>query len=112
MCDRVAVMYAGEIVEQTDVKSLFASPKHPYTQGLIGSVPILGSVQDELATIPGAVPNLIDLPPACRFAPRCVYAGQDDCTVVAPELREIRPGHWVRSAHPASERTRQPVGVS
>ena len=58
MADRVAVMYAGEIVEETDVRSLFAAPQHPYTRGLIGSVPVLGSVQDELATIPGSVPNL------------------------------------------------------
>jgi oligopeptide/dipeptide ABC transporter ATP-binding protein len=95
MCDRVAVMYAGEIVEQTDVKTLFASPKHPYTQGLIGSVPILGSVQDELATIPGAVPNLIDLPPACRFAPRCVARVQlsvPHCEEIHPELRPVDEG--------------------
>jgi peptide/nickel transport system ATP-binding protein len=95
MCDRVAVMYAGEIVEQTDVKSLFANPKHPYTQGLIGSVPILGSVQDELATIPGAVPNLIDLPPACRFAPRCVARVQlsvPHCEEIHPELRAVEEG--------------------
>ena len=95
MCDRVAVMYAGEIVEQTDVKSLFANPKHPYTQGLIGSVPILGSVQDQLATIPGAVPNLIDLPPACRFAPRCVPRVQlsvPHCEEIHPELRPVEEG--------------------
>jgi peptide/nickel transport system ATP-binding protein len=95
MCDRVAVMYAGEIVEQTDVKSLFANPKHPYTQGLIGSVPILGSVQDQLATIPGAVPNLIDLPPACRFAPRCVPRVQlsvPHCVEIHPELRPVEEG--------------------
>ena len=62
MCDRVAVMYAGEIVEHTDVTSLFRRPLHPYTQGLIGSIPVVGAVQDELAVIPGNVPNLIDLP--------------------------------------------------
>ena len=69
MCDRVAVMYAGEIVEQSDVSSLFAHPKHPYTVGLIGSVPRLGEDREELSVIPGTVPNLIDLPEACRFAP-------------------------------------------
>ena len=58
MCDRVAVMYAGEIIEQTDTRTLFRKPLHPYTQGLIGSVPILGQPKDELATIPGMVPNL------------------------------------------------------
>ncbi len=71
MCDRVAVMYAGEIIEQTDTRTLFRKPLHPYTQGLIGSVPILGQPKDELAVIPGMVPNLINLPPGCRFAPRC-----------------------------------------
>ena len=72
MCDRVAVMYAGEIVEQADTPTLFADPKHPYTRGLIGSVPTLGVLKDELTTIPGSVPNLVDLPAACRFAPRCL----------------------------------------
>ncbi len=102
MCDRVAVMYAGEIVEQTDVRSLFADPKHPYTQGLIGSVPTLGQVQPELTTIPGAVPNLIDLPPACRFAPRCrarIEKSVPYCEEIHPELRlveEGQVGHDVR----------------
>ena len=72
MCDRVAVMYAGEIVEETDVVSLFREPLHPYTKGLIGSIPVVGAVKDELAVIPGNVPNLIDLPKGCRFAPRCL----------------------------------------
>jgi oligopeptide/dipeptide ABC transporter ATP-binding protein len=101
MADRVAVMYAGEIVEQTDVRSLFASPKHPYTQGLIGSVPTLGQVKAELATIPGTVPNLIDLPPACRFAPRCVPRVERSvpfCLEIHPELRPVEnsQGHDVR----------------
>jgi peptide/nickel transport system ATP-binding protein len=55
-------------------------------------------------TIPGRPPDQLEPPEACRFAPRCTYAGMDDCNVVPPELREIRTGHWVRSAHPASER--------
>src|SRR5512141_2444145 len=71
MAERVAVMYAGEIVEQTDVNSLFANPKHPYTRGLIGSIPVLGEIKERLDVIPGSVPNLINLPPGCRFAPRC-----------------------------------------
>ena len=99
MCDRVAVMYAGEIVEQTDVRTLFRDPKHPYTRGLIGSIPVVGDIRDELAVIPGNVPNLIDLPPGCRFAPRCtarVEAGLQRCTVDHPELREIAPAHDVR----------------
>jgi oligopeptide/dipeptide ABC transporter ATP-binding protein len=99
MCDRVAVMYAGEIVEQTDVRTLFASPKHPYTQGLIGAVPVPGEIRDALATIPGSVPNLIELPPGCRFAPRCtarVQHGNPLAERLHPELRPVVAGHDVR----------------
>jgi oligopeptide/dipeptide ABC transporter ATP-binding protein len=101
MCDRVAVMYAGEIVEQADTATLFADPKHPYTRGLIGSVPTLGQVQEELTTIPGSVPNLIDLPVACRFAPRCLPRVAQDvphCETEHPELRPVGTftGHDVR----------------
>jgi len=99
MCDRVAVMYAGEIVEQTDVITLFRRPRHPYTQGLIGSIPVVGDVRDELAVIPGNVPNLIDLPVGCRFAPRCLIRIQEDVELASeihPQLRPIGPGHEVR----------------
>jgi oligopeptide/dipeptide ABC transporter ATP-binding protein len=99
MCDRVAVMYAGEIVEQTDVTTLFRRPRHPYTQGLIGSIPVVGVVKDELAVIPGNVPNLIDLPSGCRFAPRCLVRLQEKvelATQLHPYLRPIGPGHDVR----------------
>jgi len=71
MAERVAVMYAGKIVEQAAVKPLFSEPLHPYTQGLIGSIPVLGKIKDRLEVIPGSVPNLINLPPGCRFAARC-----------------------------------------
>jgi oligopeptide/dipeptide ABC transporter ATP-binding protein len=99
MCDRVAVMYAGEIVEHTDVTSLFRDPLHPYTRGLIGSIPIVGDVKEELAVIPGSVPNLIDLPKGCRFAPRCSARIAENVTIapeVHPLLRPVRPGHDVR----------------
>jgi oligopeptide/dipeptide ABC transporter ATP-binding protein len=99
MCDRVAVMYAGEIVEQTDVHTLFARPSHPYTRGLIGSIPVPGVIRDELEVIPGNVPNLIDLPAACRFAPRCrirVEEGVAGCTEIHPELLALEAGHDVR----------------
>ncbi len=99
MAERVAVMYAGEIVEQTDVNSLFDEPLHPYTQGLIGSIPVLGEVKEKLDVIPGSVPNLVNLPPGCRFAPRCQARfkyGLNICTEVKPELEEIKPGHLVR----------------
>jgi len=99
MCSRVAVMYAGEIVEQTDVRTLFRDPKHPYTQGLIGSIPILGKTKEELVVIPGNVPNLVDLPPGCRFAPRCkarVKRGLEICSREKPELKPVAQGHAVR----------------
>src|SRR5574341_186567 len=99
MAERVAVMYAGEIVEQTDVNRLFDEPLHPYTQGLIGSIPILGEIKDKLDVIPGSVPNLINLPPGCRFAPRCQARIKYACTICAdvkPELEEVKPGHLVR----------------
>ena len=99
MAERVAVMYAGEIVEQTDVNSLFDEPLHPYTQGLIGSIPVLGEMKEKLDVIPGSVPNLINLPPGCRFAPRCQARLKYACTICAevkPELEEVKPGHHVR----------------
>jgi oligopeptide/dipeptide ABC transporter ATP-binding protein len=99
MCDRVAVMYAGEVIEQTDVRTLFASPRHPYTQGLIGAVPVPGVIQDELAVIPGSVPNLIALPEGCRFAPRCaprVAHNNVMATELHPQLRDVTGGHQVR----------------
>jgi oligopeptide transport system ATP-binding protein len=104
--DDIAVMYAGQIVEQATALDLFDHPEHPYTEALLGALPKFeGDPRHaRLATIPGRPPDLIEPPPACRFAPRCTYAGMDDCAIVPPELREIRPGHWVRSAHPTSER--------
>ncbi len=99
MADRVAVMYAGEIVEQAEVNSLFDEPMHPYTQGLIGSIPILGEIKEKLDVIPGSVPNLVNLPPGCRFAPRCqarVKYNLSICTKTEPDLNEAKPGHLVR----------------
>jgi len=99
MCERVAVMYAGRIVEEADVEMLFEAPCHPYTVGLIGSIPVLGQVKERLDVIPGSVPNLIDLPPGCKFAPRCrarIEHGLDICTQEEPPLRSILPRHTVR----------------
>jgi peptide/nickel transport system ATP-binding protein len=99
MCDRVAVMYAGEIVEQTDVVSLFRNPLHPYSRGLIGSIPVVGDLREELSVIPGNVPNLIDLPAGCRFAPRClarIEENVDNAFDEHPALRAVTSGHDVR----------------
>lgn len=99
MADRVAVMYAGRIVEQADVKKLFGNPLHPYTQGLIDSIPVLGQVKDRLDVIPGNVPNLINLPPGCRFASRCRSRdefGLEICFQIEPELLPAQPDHLVR----------------
>jgi oligopeptide/dipeptide ABC transporter ATP-binding protein len=99
MCQRVAVMYAGRIVEEATVEEIFASPKHPYTVGLIGSVPVLGVIKDKLAVIPGSVPNLVNLPPGCQFAPRCLARIEHNleiCRQQEPELKLVAPQHKVR----------------
>jgi oligopeptide/dipeptide ABC transporter ATP-binding protein len=99
MADRVAVMYAGKIVEEAAVDELFAQPLHPYTQGLIASIPVLGKVTDRLEVIPGSVPNLIDLPAGCRFAPRCRARLEHNlsiCDEVEPDLEFHTDGHGAR----------------
>ena len=99
MAERVAVMYAGEIVEQAESTELFDNPLHPYTQGLIGSIPILGKIKERLDVIPGSVPNLVDPKPGCRFAPRCVARvkyGLKICDDLDPRLEEVKPDHLVR----------------
>ncbi len=95
MCDKVAVMYAGQIVEYTDVYTLFDDPLHPYTEGLLAAIPVLGEVRDHLAVIPGSVPNLIRLPLGCKFSPRCPYV-KEYCTQNDPTLIEVKPKHSVR----------------
>ena len=97
--DRVAVMYAGQIIEQADIETVFDEPMHPYTQGLIASVPILGQVREVLEVIPGSVPNLVDMPPGCRFAPRCRAREEynlEICNHTEPDLDAYRTGHNVR----------------
>jgi oligopeptide transport system ATP-binding protein len=109
--DDVAVMYAGQIVEQASVLDLFENPEHPYTEALLGALPQLegeGVREGRLTAIPGRPPDLVNPPEGCRFAARCPYSEQDSCSEHPQELREIRPGHLVRSAHPTSERGRTP----
>ncbi|HEV8095750.1 MAG TPA: ABC transporter ATP-binding protein [Burkholderiales bacterium] len=94
---RVVVMYAGKVVEEARVADLFASPLHPYTQGLIRSIPRVDTAATQkkrLEQISGVVPSLLEPPPGCRFAPRCRYA-RAICTAETPPLREVRPGHKV-----------------
>jgi peptide/nickel transport system ATP-binding protein len=95
MADYVAVMYAGKIVEEAPVNELFESPKHPYTQGLLASIPVLGEVRDKLAVIPGSVPSLRNLPPGCRFAGRCSFV-MDICRVEEPGLLRLTPTRTAR----------------
>jgi peptide/nickel transport system ATP-binding protein len=102
---RVIVMYAGKKVEEADVDALFGRPLHPYTHGLLASIPrleIMGgrtanSVQ-RLKEIPGMVPALNNLPPGCTFAPRCAFA-DDQCRAQFPPYEQKRPGHWAACWH-------------
>ena len=99
MATRVSVMYAGRIVEQSEVNTLFDKPLHPYSRGLLSSIPVMGIVKERLDTIPGSVPNLINLPPGCKFAPRCLARIQNNltmCTEQEPDLIEHEPDHKVR----------------
>jgi oligopeptide/dipeptide ABC transporter ATP-binding protein len=115
--DEVAVMYAGQIVEQAATQELFDRPEHPYTEALLGALPQLEGEnvrRGRLRSIPGRPPDLIAPPQGCRFAPRCPHAGLGDgCVEQLPELRELRQNHLVRSRHPAGERAgeRQPVAT-
>lgn len=95
MCDRVAVMYAGNIVETAYVKELFKNPKHPYTIGLLRSIPRIDDPSKILITIPGNVPNLVTPPPGCRFHPRCPFVF-DRCKVEKPPTIEVSNGHTVQ----------------
>jgi peptide/nickel transport system ATP-binding protein len=101
VAQRVVVMYAGKVVEQASVEQLFANPRHPYTQGLIRSIPRIDMAairKTRLQTIAGTVPRLINPPAGCRFAPRCSFA-TDECRRAQPALRELEPGHKVACIH-------------
>jgi len=94
VADEVAVMYAGRIVEHAPVRQLFADPQHPYTIGLLGSIPRLDVDRERLSTIEGTVPGADRQPIGCRFSPRCPFA-DSRCSAEPPPLRELGPGHKV-----------------
>ena len=102
MADRVIVMYCGRKVEEGRVDRIFARPKHPYTLGLLRSLPVLGHAgpvgSAELAEIPGVVPSLDALPPGCRFSDRCRFA-TDRCRAENPPFEEAEPGHFTACWH-------------
>ncbi|HXB81473.1 MAG TPA: ABC transporter ATP-binding protein [Bradyrhizobium sp.] len=103
VCDEVAVMYAGEIVERASVDELFANPQHPYTVGLLGSIPRLGRRTSHLATIEGMVPNMARPPSGCRFAARCPFA-KAACVAAPPPFKNLSPAHWSRCIRAPLER--------
>lgn len=92
-CDSVAVMYAGRIVEYSDVERIFADPRHPYTKGLVNCIPDPTAAEQTLSPIEGTVPDLVNLPDGCNFAPRCLYA-IDECDTVDPWLRIVDTDHY------------------
>jgi peptide/nickel transport system ATP-binding protein len=95
MCDRVVVMYAGKVVEEADVYEIFENPQHPYTKGLLNSIPKLRQKTDRLESIPGNVPIPANMPIGCKFAPRCSQA-MDICWEQDPDLMQIAEGHQCR----------------
>ena len=95
VCDDVVVMYSGRVVEKGDVRSIFASPSHPYTRGLLASIPKLGECAEELESIPGNVPNPKYMPQGCKFAPRCSCAF-DKCREEEPGFYDVGGGHMSR----------------
>jgi oligopeptide/dipeptide ABC transporter ATP-binding protein len=112
-CERLAVMYAGQIVETGTVDEVFRAPRHPYTLGLLRSVPDFDSVQDSLSSIQGAPPDLVLPPPGCRFHPRCPFA-QEDCISGEFPLRQLSPGRGTACIHSdacAADVERRPVVV-
>ena len=100
-CDRVTVLYAGQVCETASTGEIFENPKHPYTEALLTSVPHLALRKEKLSVIPGNIPNLIDPPSGCRFHPRCSYA-KEVCVQSVPVLEPIGDGRWVH-CHRARE---------
>ena len=102
MCDRVAIMYAGEVVELGTTAQIFDETAHPYTQGLLDSLPRLAGGGKRLKSIPGLMPDPTNLPEGCSFADRCAYA-TEECKKCKHDLKEIKDGHYVRCIHQLSK---------
>ena len=94
LCEKVAVMYAGKIMEFGDIRTVFKKARHPYNQALLASMPRIDQEKEKLKAIDGDVPDLINPPPGCKFHPRCSLA-KEICSREEPIYREIEPGHWV-----------------
>jgi oligopeptide/dipeptide ABC transporter ATP-binding protein len=104
LCDRVAVMYAGRIVEMGDIHTIFASPRHPYTVGLMQSLPRLAATKDWLQPIGGQPPSMLNMPPGCPFHPRCFLSqGRLPCRTDVPDLRPIDDSTHLTRCHYAEE---------
>lgn len=93
ICDRIAIMYAGQIIEWATTKDILDDARHPYSIGLLNATPDLANLQKEVVSIPGNVPNLVNPPQGCRFHPRCIYA-MERCKQEIPLLKEVKPGHY------------------
>ena len=116
ICDRVAVMYLGRVVEVAPTKRLFENPKHPYTKALLSSIPVPDpSKRKELVPLAGDVPSPIDIPDGCRFRTRCGFA-TEKCGATSPPLVEVEEGHWVECLYDidfaASSRKELGIGAS
>ena len=98
ICNRVAVMYAGQVVESCSTMDLFNEPLHPYTRGLLSAIPYVDSDVSILEEIPGTIPNLIDPPSGCRFNPRCPYA-TEVCKNDQPKMEDVNDGHLISCHH-------------
>jgi len=110
VADRITVLYAGRVCESATTRNIFQNPLHPYTRALLEAVPSLALRRERLKVIPGAIPNLIELPPGCRFNPRCEFAKQGLCTADLPELEEIEPEHYVACVRAKEIKLESPFG--
>ena len=104
MCEKVAIIYAGEIVEYGSAEDIFDHRQHPYTEGLFGSIPTLQTTAKRLSPIKGMMPDPANLPDCCKFAERCPYAS-DECRKAVPGMTEVSPGHTVRCVRARKEET-------